>query len=190
MNIKKNSVLLLNSYYEPITLISLKKVFNLQTRDKIYIEEYEDNLKIRSFNKEWKVPCVVRLNSYVNIRKKKRDTSNKRTKIYRRDNYKCGYCNVLGNDKTLTLDHIIPKSLNGSNEQDNLVTCCFDCNQKKGNKTLQESGMKLLHTPKQLSLELDKLTLNNWAKQKPIWRKYLYLTDDANGDSKYHHIEN
>ena len=53
----------------------------------------------------------------------------------------------------------------------------------------EESGMKLRHSPRQLKVELDKLTLTNWAEQRPNWRKYLYLENTSSGDSKYTHVE-
>lgn len=33
------------------------------------------------------------------------------------------------------LDHVIPRELGGSNDASNLVTCCDECNPKRGTKT-------------------------------------------------------
>lgn len=53
-----------------------------------------------------------------------------RLKIYRRDGYRC--CRCGSND--LTIDHIIPVSKGGTNEDKNLRTMCRICNSKKGTK--------------------------------------------------------
>ena len=66
-----------------------------------------------------------------------REISNDRIKsIYEEDNYVCIYC---GNktDKP-RCDHIIPVCLNGSSAYCNLATACFDCNNAKGNKTIEQ----------------------------------------------------
>jgi hypothetical protein len=55
--------------------------------------------------------------------------------IYARDGYKCTYC---GSKKDLSVDHIVPVSRGGSNENDNLVTACRSCNSSKGDKMLNE----------------------------------------------------
>lgn len=39
-----------------------------------------------------------------------------------------------GNYIPLTVDHILPKSLGGSNDIENLQPLCYPCNKKKGNK--------------------------------------------------------
>ena len=60
----------------------------------------------------------------------------KRLKIYKRDKYTCRYCGQKFQKYSLTIDHKIPKSLNGSNRDYNLTTCCKKCNRLKGNKIL------------------------------------------------------
>lgn len=66
----------------------------------------------------------------------------KRRKIYCRDNWTCVYCGIyMPEDKVAshvrTLDHIIPRSKGGSNDETNLVTCCVTCNSRRKDKELQ-----------------------------------------------------
>lgn len=58
--------------------------------------------------------------------------------IYIRDNFTCQYCGFKPKDardvySTLTLDHWFPRDLGGSHDNDNLLTCCPECNVLKGN---------------------------------------------------------
>lgn len=54
-----------------------------------------------------------------------------RTKILERD----GKCLECGATDNLTLDHIVPRSLGGSHEEENLQTLCRRCNSSKNNRT-------------------------------------------------------
>jgi len=47
-----------------------------------------------------------------------------------KNNGKCVYCG----DPANSVDHIIPRSKGGSDELDNLVPACMDCNRRKKNK--------------------------------------------------------
>ncbi len=68
-----------------------------------------------------------------------------RAQIKKRDDYRCRYCGEHEEFVKLTIDHIIPTSRGGHPEKkQNLVTACFDCNQKKANKTPEEAGMVIL----------------------------------------------
>ena len=58
------------------------------------------------------------------------------------------YCGCNGRDTTLTIDHVTPVSKGGRNTWINLVTACMACNQRKGDKTLQQLGWKLRSVPK------------------------------------------
>ena len=64
-----------------------------------------------------------------------------RQRVFERDAYRCRYC---GDYHSLSVDHVIPVSLGGSNDISNLVTCCMWCNSRKGAKTPDQAGMVLL----------------------------------------------
>ena len=63
--------------------------------------------------------------------------------VFRRDNWTCQYCGKKGNRKTLTIDHVIPKSKGGKTDWNNLVVSCSSCNTKKGDELLKDMGVKL-----------------------------------------------
>lgn len=61
-----------------------------------------------------------------------------RPEIFERDGYKCFYCGFFAETKeqrqSLTMDHIIPTSMGGSDKRKNLITACQECNQRKGSR--------------------------------------------------------
>lgn len=56
---------------------------------------------------------------------------NKRTRfeVLRRDDFTCRYCRST--EGQLTIDHVLPVALGGTDAPDNLVTACRDCNAGK-----------------------------------------------------------
>ena len=54
-----------------------------------------------------------------------------RYEVLRRDNFTCRYCGGSAPEVRLTVDHVIPRSLNGSNDPSNLIAACADCNAGK-----------------------------------------------------------
>lgn len=54
-----------------------------------------------------------------------------RYEILRRDNHTCRYCGDAAPNVALTVDHVIPTALGGSDQPDNLVTACQPCNAGK-----------------------------------------------------------
>jgi 5-methylcytosine-specific restriction endonuclease McrA len=70
-----------------------------------------------------------------------------RDRMMKRDNHTCQYCSKKGGQ--LTVDHIVPQSKGGKDSWTNCVAACGPCNHKKGNKSLEESGLKLLRKPTQ-----------------------------------------
>lgn len=54
-----------------------------------------------------------------------------RFEILKRDGYACRYCGATAPDVVLQVDHVLPTTLGGGDEPNNLVTACADCNSGK-----------------------------------------------------------
>jgi len=61
-----------------------------------------------------------------------------RFEIFKRDNFTCRYCGNKSPKVILEVDHIVPVSEGGSDDEMNLATSCFDCNRGKSNRNLSE----------------------------------------------------
>lgn len=62
----------------------------------------------------------------------------KRKRVYERDKGKCAYCGRFLEKDNFCIDHIIPLSRGGNNEDDNLTVSCRSCNSRKYTKTAEE----------------------------------------------------
>lgn len=75
-------------------------------------------------------------------RKRKRGPSERsiiRLAIFLRDDFRCCYCEAHlkhGPKGRITLDHVIPQSLEGRWCPENLVTACEFCNSQRGHQLL------------------------------------------------------
>lgn len=56
-----------------------------------------------------------------------------RFEVLRRDEYTCRYCRAT--DQPLTVDHVVPVALGGSDDPSNLVAACKDCNAGKSSSS-------------------------------------------------------
>lgn len=54
-----------------------------------------------------------------------------RYEVLRRDSHTCRYCGSSAPDVKLTVDHVVPTALGGSDDPTNLVAACADCNAGK-----------------------------------------------------------
>ena len=64
-----------------------------------------------------------------------------RFRIFSRDGFTCRYCGRRSDVIPLHLDHLIPVSRGGTNDDDNLITSCRDCNLGKGSRRIEESEL-------------------------------------------------
>jgi CRISPR/Cas system Type II protein with McrA/HNH and RuvC-like nuclease domain len=65
-------------------------------------------------------------------------TKTVRFEVFKRDNFRCQYCGKTPPEVTLEVDHIQPRSKKGSDDINNLVTSCFDCNRGKRDIVLEK----------------------------------------------------
>lgn len=61
-----------------------------------------------------------------------------RFEIFKRDGFSCRYCGRTPPDVLLHVDHIVPRSDDGSDDPENLTTACQDCNLGKSNRPLHQ----------------------------------------------------
>lgn len=102
---------------------------------------------IRTVRLRIKVPEVIVLTNYEALPDRRVPFS--RRNIYRRDHNSCQYCGIRPKVADLTIDHVLPRSRGGVSSWDNCVLACLACNRRKANRTLRESGMRLVQVPKE-----------------------------------------
>ena len=139
-------ILLLSANYEVIAFISIKKAIRLlfHPEEKVeIISTWEDYLTWSSG--KIKLPSILRLKRHLKKYINFNDYNKKQ--IIKRDKCICQYCSKKIPVTQITIDHVIPRALGGNNTYYNCVVCCKDCNVKKGSKTLEQSGMKLIRKP-------------------------------------------
>lgn len=186
------SVLVLNRFYMPIHVITVRRAFGLLCRELaevIHIEEglfgnYDfgawremserwalrkqpDEDWIQSVHFEILAPRVVRLLHYDRVPHKRLRFT--RRNLFARDDHCCQYCGRGFSISQLSFDHVIPRSRGGETSWENVVCCCVACNVKKGGRTPQEAHMKLLSKPsrpKQSPLLMRKLGNPKYASWK------------------------
>jgi 5-methylcytosine-specific restriction endonuclease McrA len=166
--ILNRSVLVLNQNYEPISICNVKKAVVLVYLGKAEIVESID-AEIRSVSFSMPLPSVVRLQIY--IYRPYTAVILNRKNVIKRDHFRCQYCGKK--NVPLTVDHIIPKHFGGKHTWENLICACVRCNNKKGNRTPEQAGMKLMKRPRKPS----RLFFLQFYIETPDdrWRPYLFL---------------
>ena len=159
-------VLVLNTSYLPITVTSVKRAFvmlycgaakavgidyatyDFESWQEISILKSQLNGHdvIKTVSNTIRIPRVILLVRY--DRMPKRVVKFNRINIFRRDNNTCQYCGDRFDRSELTLDHIVPRSMGGQTEWENIVCCCGKCNIRKGGRTPEAARMRLATAPK------------------------------------------
>jgi 5-methylcytosine-specific restriction endonuclease McrA len=169
-------VLALSANYEPLGVVSWERAVTLVYSDKVsVVEEYD--CFVRSPSVQVKIPAVIVFKKSF-ISNKRNSVRFSRKNVWIRDEGKCQYCNLHVSLSTFTIDHVIPKKLGGQTMWDNVVACCYSCNQKKSDKSLKEAGFKLFKVPrKPFKLPyLQEITDGQYNLEKNIpqeWKFYL-----------------
>lgn len=137
-------VLALASNYEPLGVIGWEKAITLVLSRKVTVLEESEKV-VRSPTTSFKIPSVVVFNT--KFKKGSKSVRFSRKNIWLRDEGRCQYCNQAVAFSALTIDHVQPKCFGGLSTWDNVVSCCYNCNQKKGDKNLKQVNMALRKKP-------------------------------------------
>ena len=142
MDTMSRKVLILNADYRALSVCTLYKAFLLVFLGKAETVSILKDAAIRTVDKTFDAPSIIRLHRYVSMPYKGVMLS--RQNIFKRDGNKCVYC---GDTRNLTLDHVVPRSKGGQSSWDNLVAACKSCNSKKGDYLPEEAEMPLPYAP-------------------------------------------
>jgi 5-methylcytosine-specific restriction endonuclease McrA len=149
-----SDVLVLNASYEQLARVSWERAITLVVQEKAVIEEAVPDKFVRHQRGQMLWPRIIRLVKYVKIPYRFGPEVWTKGGVLKRDKKLCGYCEK----KATTVDHIIPISKGGGvRDWNNTIASCFDCNQRKADRTPQEAHMRLLvepYTPKGLRRRL------------------------------------
>ena len=75
---------------------------------------------------------------------------------------------------TWTKDHVVPVAHGGRKDWENIVTCCITCNRRKGGRTPEQAGMRLVRLPRRPD-KAPALRITIGLRDAPeSWRDYLY----------------
>ncbi len=189
------SVLVLNRFYMAVHVVTVRRALVLLYRDLaevIHVEggqffnyDFESWLDlsehisadpenrsneemdwVRSVNFSIQVPRVVRLNFYDKV--PKLTLRFNRRNLFARDGNRCQYCDHVFPLSQLSFDHVIPRSRGGATTWENVVCCCLKCNTRKGDRTPERAGMKLIRKPVRpqqnplLDIKMDNPKYESW----------------------------
>ncbi|RMH14639.1 MAG: HNH endonuclease [Planctomycetota bacterium] len=163
-------VLVLNKVYFALRVISARRAFALLVRDAaeiIHVEEgryYNYSLTswlevselqrqfepdahdwVRTVRMHIAVPRVIRLLGYDRI--PDQGVKLNRRNLFARDRNRCQYCGRSFTTSELSIDHVIPRAQGGPDTWENLVCACLRCNARKGGRTPEQAGMRLVRPP-------------------------------------------
>ncbi|HEY3358133.1 MAG TPA: HNH endonuclease [Polyangia bacterium] len=185
-----SAVLVLNRSYQPVHITTAKRALTLLYSGVVLAIDREFQTfdfaswaalgaaaghdLVRTPQTVIAIPRVVILQLFNRIPRVKVRFS--RLNIYARDNNTCQYCARQLPRADLNLDHVVPRSQGGRTHWGNVVCCCVSCNLRKGGRTPEQAGMKLLHAPVRPSWTPVFRAPSGRVKYRE-WLPYLSLVD-------------
>lgn len=136
-------VLVLNQGFEPHDVCRTRRAIVLVYCGKADLVE-DSRGEVHTVSESFAIPSVIRLTQ--RARRPFHERRLTRLEVFSRDGYTCQYCGRETRD--LTLDHVAPRSQGGVHSWENVVSACKACNRRKGGRTPDEAGMKLLSEPR------------------------------------------
>ncbi len=156
-----SEVLVLNRVYLPIRVTTARRAFRLlyQGKASAILPDYttldfaawsrrgsDDEPAVRTGLLRLLVPRVIVLRFYGEI--PRHEVRFSRRNVFARDGHRCQYCGVAKTARDLNMDHVVPLSLGGPSTWENVVCSCVPCNRRKGNRSPEAAGMRLLRAPR------------------------------------------
>jgi 5-methylcytosine-specific restriction endonuclease McrA len=188
--VSTSGVLVLNRSYLPVHVTSVRRAFSLvyQGVARVVDEQYETfdfdswrDLAIRAGDDSIgvvggliRVPRVILLTAFDRI--PKRHVRFSRINVYGRDRSTCQYCGRRFPRTDLNLDHVVPRSKGGRTTWQNVVCSCLDCNRRKGGRTPQQAGMRLIAPPRRPRWT-PMVGVLAGRRGYPEWRPFLSIVD-------------
>jgi len=164
----RRRVLLLNSTYEPLTALPMRRaVIMLMCGKADVVHDDPMGPVIHSASRTVVVPSVIRLRTFVRVPYRARVPMT-RAALMHRDRFRCAYCG----SKADTVDHVIPRSRGGAHSWENCVAACSACNHRKADRLLTELGWTLHATPLPPKGQHWRL-LSSIKELDPAWVRYL-----------------
>jgi 5-methylcytosine-specific restriction endonuclease McrA len=185
-----SGVLVLNRSYLPIHVTSVRRAFSMlyQGVARVVDDQYETfdfdswrDLAIRAGDDSIgvvggliRVPRVILLTAFDRI--PRRHVRFSRINVYARDRSTCQYCGRRFPRTDLNLDHVVPRSRGGRSTWQNVVCSCMDCNRRKGGRTPQQAGMRLIAPPRRPRWT-PMVGVLAGRRGYPEWRPFLSIVD-------------
>lgn len=183
-------VLVLNRSYLPVHITSVRRAFSLlyqgiacavneqyrtfdfQSWTELSASVHDDTIGL--VGRVVRVPRVILLVAYDRV--PRRHVRFSRFNIYARDRNTCQYCGHKFARNDLNLDHVVPRSQGGLSRWENVVCSCHACNRRKGGRTPEQAGMRLLrpaHRPEWTPFMLETFSLRRYKE----WGPFLSTVD-------------
>jgi hypothetical protein len=97
--------------------------------------------------------------------------------VFKRDLFQCAYCGAHPSETVLLeVDHIHPVAEGGTNDIDNLVTACWDCNRGKGAgllttvpQSLEEKALVTQEREAQIRAYYEILEAKKQRREEELW---------------------
>lgn len=183
-------VLVLNRAFLPIHITSVRRAFSLLYQGIAHAvnEEYRTfdfdswadvsasvhDETIGMVDRVIRVPRVILLLAFDRV--PRRQVRFSRFNIYLRDRNMCQYCGRKFARTELNLDHVLPRSQGGLSRWENVVCSCHECNRRKGGRTPEQAGMRLLRDaarPEWTPFMLQTFSLRRYRE----WAPFLSAVD-------------
>ena len=185
-----HQVLVLNRLWQAVNVCSVRRALTLlfQGHAQVVLNGGDGSFQTYSF-REWRdfseaaphpesihaisfrirVPRVILLLVFDQLPAK--EVKFTRHNIFERDKNTCQYCGRSFDRKDLNLDHVIPRDRGGPTTWENIVCSCIPCNTRKGNRTPQEAGLRLVRKPR-----------------RPKWRPFLHVQVGIPAHDQWRHF--